>query len=213
MPQPASPVSLGSIPAAEAGQVVDGTPVTSPSGEAAVAHGQAETSTAQPTDSGGLPQFKFEYWGGQIVWLVVLFALLYLLLARVFIPRLRRVRDQRDAAITGAIEEARRVRAEADGQAAAAHAEMSEARAKAQAAAADAKHRANLEAGERQRAQEVELNAKLAEAETRIRASRDAAMGSVREVAADTAAAIVERLTGRAAAPQEVEAALAPAQA
>ena len=209
MPAPASMA----IPAAEAGQVVDGTPVTSPSGEHAVASGRAETSTTQPAESGGLPQFKFEYWGGQIVWLVVLFAVLYALLARVFIPRLRKVRDDRDAAITGAIEEARRVRAEADAQAAAAHAEMSEARAKAQAAAADAKSRANAEASERQRAQEAELNAKLAEAETRIRTSRDAAMGSVRQVASDTAAAIVERLTGQAAAPQEVEAALASAGA
>ena len=88
MAQPASPVSLGAIPAAEAGQVVDGTPVSSPSGEHAVASGRAETSTTQPAVSGGLPQFKFEYWGGQIVWLVVLFAVLYALLARVFIPRL-----------------------------------------------------------------------------------------------------------------------------
>ena len=208
-----SPASPGAIVAAEAGQVVDGTPVGSPSGRAAVAANRAETSTAEPADSGGLPQFKFQYWGGQIVWLVVLFALLYGLLARVFIPRLRRVKDQREQAITGAIEEARRVRAEADAQAAAAHAEMSEARAKSQAAAADAKARANAEASERQRAQETELNAKLAEAELRIRASRDAAMGSVREVAADTAAAIVERLTGLAAPPQEVEAALASARA
>ena len=205
--------ATGSIPAAEAGQVVRGTPVTSPEGEAAVRAGKAETSTAEPAESGGLPQFKFEYWGGQIVWLVVLFALLYALLANVFVPRLRSVRDERDAAINGAIEEARRVRAEADGQAAAAHAEMSEARAKAQTAAADAKARANAEAQTRQKAQEAELNAKLAEAEARIRASRDAAMGSVREVAADTAAAIVDRLTGQPARPDEVEAALASAHA
>ncbi len=209
----AAPASAASIPAAEAAQVVDGTPVSSPEGERAVATGHAETSTAVPAETGGLPQFKFEYWGGQIVWLVLLFAVLYLLMARVFAPRLRRVRDAREAAITGAIEEARRVRAEADAQAAAAHAEMTDARAKAQSAAADAKRRANTEAGERQRAQEAELNAKLAEAEARIRASRDAAMGSVRGVAADAAAAIVERLTGQAAPPQEVEAALASAGA
>ena len=208
-----APASPGAVPAAEAGQVVQGTPTASSEGQAAVRSGEAQTSTTAPAESGGLPQFRFEYWGGQIVWLLVLFALLYTLLARVFIPRLRRVKDQREQAITGAVEEARRVRAEADAQAAAAHADMSEARAKAQAAAADAKARANHEAGERQRAQETELNARLAEAELRIRASRDAAMGSVREVAADTAAAIVERLTGLAAQPQEVEAALASAGA
>lgn len=207
---PAAPAQIGDVPAEEAGEAVRGVPVT-PQTAAGVA--DVRPGTSPPAETGGLPQFRFEYWGGQIVWLVVLFALLYLLLSRVFTPRLRRVRDQREQAVTGAIEEARRVRAEADAQSAAAHAEMVEARAKAQSAAADAKARANAEASERQRAQETELNARLSEAEARIGASRDAAMGSVREVAADTASAIVQRLTGRAADTQEVEAALASARA
>ena len=180
---------------------------------AAGAAAETTTATTKPAEEGGLPQFKVEYWGGQILWLVILFAALYLLLSRVFVPRLRGVRDQRDAAITGAIEEARRVRAEADAQAAAAQAEMAEARAKAQAAASDAKARAAAEAHARQHAQEQELNARLAEAETRIAASRDAVMVSLREIAAETAGVIVARLTGQAASPQELDAALRPAQA
>ncbi len=190
--------SAGSLPSQEAGEAVNGVKATP----------EQRATTEAPSAETGLPQFRFEYWAGQIVWLVVLFALLYTLLARVFVPRLRKVKDDRDTAINGAVEEARRVRAEADAQAAASHAEMSEARAKAGAAASDAKARAAAEAQARQRAQDVELNARLAEAEARIAASRDAAMGSVREVAADTAAAIVERLTGRPAEAGEVDAAL-----
>lgn len=196
-------------PAREAEQAVTGHSAT----PQAVAATHAGAEGAAGGHGGGLPQLDMSYWGGQIVWLLVLFALLYALIATVFAPRLRRVRDERDAAINGAIEEARRVRAEADAQAAAAQAEMTEARAKAQAAAADAKARAAAEAHARQAAQEAELNARLEAAETRIRASRDAAMGSVRQVAADTAGAIVERLTGRPAEPAEVEAALGPGRA
>ena len=202
---PDAPAIPGAIPAAEAGDAVRGVPVTPEQVSA------AEARHAGTTEAAGLPQFQFQHWAGQIVWLVMLFALLYLLLARVFVPRLRGVRDQRDAAIDGAIAEARRAQAEADAQGKAAQAEMAEARAKAQSAASDAKARANAEATARQHAQEAELNTRLAEAETRIRASRDAAMASVREVAADTAAAIVERLTGLAPAAGEVDAAL-PAQ-
>lgn len=187
----------------EVGEAVTSREVTPATTTAERAHSEAEGH------QGGLPQFRMEYWGGQIVWLVVLFALLYLLLARVFVPRLRKVRDERGAAIEGAIADARRAQAEAEAQAAAAQAEMTEARARASAAATDAKARAAAEAKSRQAAQEAELSARLAEAETRIQASRESAMGSMREVASDTAAAIVERLTGRPAEPAELDAALA----
>ena len=205
-----SPANPGSIPAAEAGDAVRGVPVTPEQVSAAEAQraGAHEGAEATGAEQAGLPQFRFEYWGGQIAWLLILFTLLYVLLARVFVPRLRRVRDERDAAIEGAIAEARRVQAEAEAQGLAATAEMNEARAKAQAAASDAKARAAAEAKARQAAQEAELNAKLAEAETRIQASRESAMGSMREVASDTAGAIVERLTGRPADAAELDAAL-----
>ena len=190
----------GAAVAAQAGDAVTGRPVTP---------AQATESSASVEHQGGLPQFRTEYWGAQIIWLLVLFAALYLLLARVFVPRLRKVRDDRDSAINGAIEDARRVRREADAQAAAARQEMNDARASAQAAAAQAKQRAAAEAAERTAAQEAELGRKLDAAEARIRASRDAAMSSVRDVASDTAAAIVEKLTGRGASEAELDAALA----
>ncbi len=201
----AQTVSTEPAPAREAAEAVTGREAPAPPG---AAHAAVEHQ-----GKSGLPQLEAAFWGGQIVWLVVLFALLYALIATVFAPRLRKVRDDRAAAIDGAIADARRAQAETDAQAAAAKRQMDEARAKAQAAATDAKTRVAAEARERQLAQEAELNTRLEAAEARIRASRDAAMASVREVAADTAGAIVERLTGRAATPAEVEGALAAAPA
>ena len=191
-----------STPAAEAGQAVTDREVT-----------PAATSEVHAKGQGGLPQFRMEYWGGQIIWLLILFAILYVLLSRVFVPRIRRVLDERAGSIEGAIAEARSVRAEADAQARAADAEMAEARASALRTAADAMAKSAAEARERQAVQEAELSEKLSAAEARIREARDRSMGSVREVAADAVAAITERLTGRPATSQEVDAALGPGSA
>ena len=196
--------SVGAIPSAEAGGAVTGVKHTVE--QTAEAHG-AEA------ESGGLPQFKTESWAGQILWLLILFAALYLLLSRVFVPRLRKVKDERESAISGAIESARCARAEADAQAAAAQAELAEARAKAQAASSEAKARAAAESQARQKAQEADLAAKLGEAETRIAASRDKAMESVKGIAAETAAAIVARLTGETPSDADVQTALTAARA
>ena len=185
-------------PAAEAAEAVTGHEVAAGASEVA-AHGG---------EGGGLPQFDVAYWGGQIVWLLILFALLYFLLSRVFIPRLRKALDERESAITGAIAAARQVQAEADAQAAAARTAVAQARDDARRTAADAKTASSTEAARRQQAEEAQLNARLAEAETRIAAQRDAALANVRTIAGDTAEAIVERLTGEPVTVAEVETAL-----
>lgn len=158
---------------------------------------------------GGLPQLQFQHWPGQIVWLLVIFAVLYVLLSKVFLPRVGGALEARDQKIAGDMAEARVLRDQAEAEAKAAETEMTEARAKAGRTAAEAKARSAAESAERQGALEAELGEKLAAAETRIRASRDKAMGQVRGIAADTAKAIAEKLTGVPASQAEIDKALA----
>jgi F-type H+-transporting ATPase subunit b len=189
--------SPAALPTAEGVEAVTGHETTAGVADAA-AHGEG----------GGLPQLEMEYWGGQIVWLLVTFAILYFLIARVFAPRLRGALDAREQTITGALADARRVQTEAEAQTAAAQAELAAARAAAQRTATEAKARAQAEAAARQAQEEAKLNQHLVQAEGRIRQSRDDAMANVRTIAVDTAQAITEKLTGRPAAASEIEAAL-----
>ena len=140
--------------------------------------------------------------------MVFLFAILYLLIAKVFAPRMRRVFDEREATISGAVAAARQVQAEAAGQAEAAKAEVAAARASSRATAAAAKARVTEQANARSAAEEAVVNARIAEAETAIGKTRDAAMANVATIAADTASAIVERLTGKAPTAAEATAAV-----
>jgi len=166
-----------------------------------------ETTTGASTEAhaeGGLPQFQIAPWGGQIVYLIFLFLVLYALIAKVFAPRMRRVFDDRSDTIGKAILEARSVQEEAQSQAAAAHAEIAEARASSRRTANEAKARITADVARRQAEQEDVLAARVAEAETRIGQMRDRAMGQVETVADDTTRAIVEKLTGKAASAAEL---------
>lgn len=174
----------------------------------AVADTHASTEAAHGEGGGGLPQFEFQHWFGQIVYLIFLFAVLYWLMAKVFVPRLRGVIDQRAATIADAVQTARQVQAEAAGQAAAAKAEVEAARASSRATAAAAKARVTDAANARAAEEEAVVNARIAEAETAIGKTRDAAMTNVASIASDTAAAIVERLTGKAPTAAEAAAAV-----
>ncbi|WGM37946.1 hypothetical protein [Caulobacter sp. NIBR1757] len=174
--------------------------------------GDTHATTEAEHGSGGLPQFEFQHWAGQIAWLLILFAILYVLMSRVFTPRLRRVLDEREGTIAGALEQARKVQEEANAQAAQAKADLADARASAQRMAAEARAKASAQAQARQAAEDAKLAERMAEAETRIRASRDAAMTHVSEIASDTASAIVEKLTGAAPKASDLNAALAAAK-
>ena len=171
-------------------------------------HATTEAAHGGEHESGGLPQFEFQHWLGQIVYLIFLFAVLYFLIARVFAPRMRRVFDEREQTINTAIATARQVQAEAAGQAEAAKAEVEAARASSRATAAAAKARVTEEANTRAAAEEAVVNARIAEAETAIGKTRDAAMANVGAIATDTAAAIVDRLTGKAPTAAEAAAAV-----
>ena len=171
-------------------------------------HATTEAAHGGEHESGGLPQFEFQHWFGQIVYLVFLFVVLYFLIARVFAPRMRRVFDERSSTIATAIETARQVQAEAAGQAEAAKREVEEARAASRATAAAAKARVTEEANARAAAEEAAVSARIAEAEAAIARTRDAAMGNVGSIASDTASAIVERLTGKAPSAAEAAAAV-----
>jgi F-type H+-transporting ATPase subunit b len=170
------------------------------------AHPTTETTEAEH-GGGGLPQFEFQHWGGQIAYLVLLFVILYVLMSRVFAPRMRRVIDERESTIATAIDTAKQVQTEALEQAKAAEAEVAEARARAHRVAADARAAAAAAAAERNATEESRVAARVAEAEARIQAARDAAMSHVGGIANETATAIVAKLTGTAPTVAELKAA------
>lgn len=169
---------------------------------------RTETLVPEAEGAGGLPQFEFETWAGQIVYLLILFAVLYLLVSRIFAPRLRRVMDERADTISTAVATARQVQAEAADQAASAKAEVAQARADSRSLAAAARARVTEQANTRRASEEAEVNARIAEAERFIGQTRDAAMANVGTIAADTTRAIVERLTGAPVSAAEAAAAV-----
>lgn len=168
-------------------------------------------SAAEKGGSGGLPQFDIGQWPGQMVWLLIIFAVLYLLFSRVFVPAVGGTIDAREDKISGDIGDARRARDAAKGDLEAAAAELAAARTRAHKVATDAQREAKATAAARQAQEEVKLSQALAAAEARIVTARTEAMSHVRTIAIETAQAMINRLTGTVADAAEVEKALGDA--
>ena len=125
------------------------------------------------------------------------------------LPRVGAILENRRSRIEGDLADAARMQEQASAASAAYDTKLAEAKTRAQALAQQT-HEQLLAADEaRRHALEAELNGKMAAAEQQIAETKARAMGNVEGIARDAAAAIVQHLTGKAADPQAVDAAVA----
>ena len=164
--------------------------------------------TETPAGHNQFPPFQTQNFPSQIVWLAFTFILLYVLMARIALPRIGSILAERSKRITDDIAAARALKEQSDAAHAAYEKALADARARAQSIAAGTREREAAAAEETNKRLEAQLHERLAAAEKSIAATRTAAMGNVGGIATATAGAIVERLIGVKPAVHEVAAAV-----
>jgi F-type H+-transporting ATPase subunit b len=157
--------------------------------------------------SGGLPQFDFQWWPGQIAWMTIIFLVILAFMRLFAVPRLGGTIAEREGRISGDIAEARRLKAEAEAQVQEAATQRAQSRAQAHKVAQEARAHAQADVASKLAVEEAKLAETTGAAEAGIAQARERAMANVRGIAAETAGVIIEKLTGRAASAAEIEAA------
>jgi len=145
-----------------------------------------------------MPQLDISTFTPQLFWLAVWFVVLYLLMAKIGLPRIAVALDARRQRREDDLAGAAQMKAEAEAANAAFQQTMSQARAEAQAVIKEAADRLAAEAAERHRALAASLAQQIADAEQRIAAARTQALMEVRGIAIDVGRAVVEKLIGSA---------------
>lgn len=158
------------------------------------AHGAAEAAA----HTGVFPPFAGDTFASQLLWLAITFGILYVLMSRVALPRIAAVLHKRAVRIGQDLEEAQAFKTQSEVAGAAYEKSLTEAGNKAKAIAQETRHALAAESEAKRKALEATLATRMAESEATIRSRTQEAMGHVRGIAAETATAIVERLTGQA---------------
>ena len=166
------------------------------------------THTEVPQGHGTFPPFDPQTFPSQLFWLTLVFVLLYVLMAKVALPRIGRIIEERRKHIDAHLAEAQGFKEQSDAAVVAHDKRLAEARLEAQTIASTIRQQKAVEAEESRTRLEAQLRERLAAAEQSIATARSAAMANVKTIAADSAAAIVERLIGRTPSNEEIAAAL-----
>ena len=165
---------------------------------------------AEEHSTGVFPPFDPSTFASQLLWLAITFGALYLIISRAAVPRIGSILEQRKTRIEGDLKEADRLRVETERAAAEYEQALAEARQRAHAIAEETRQSIRTDIEGKRAAVEADLSRKVAEAEASIQASKAVALKSVDGIAADTAAELVQRLTGEVS-KADVDAAVAAA--
>jgi F-type H+-transporting ATPase subunit b len=149
----------------------------------------------------------------QFFWLLLVLALIYFGIGRAMLPKIQSTVDARDKRIADDLAAAQAARERADAIEAEYRTRMDDSRSEALKVAQAAKQSSAEATEARIKAVDAEVGAKVTEAEARIRAATDAALGDIESVAAEAAQDMVAKLAGvsvsRAEADKAVKAAMA----
>ena len=164
------------------------------------------TGADHAADAGAaFPPFDFSTFPSQLFWLAISFVLLYILLSRLVLPKLGSIIETRKGRIASDLDEAARLKAEADEALADTEKQLAVARSDARAKAEKTRSEIDAKISEISASKASELDQKLSEAEGRIEEMKASAMSNVSEIASTTTAAILAQL-GSEASSDDIEA-------
>lgn len=158
-----------------------------------------------------MPQLNFGDFAPQLIWLALTFIAMYLLMARVALPRIATVLEERRDRIANDLAQAEQLRRETDQAIAAYEKALADAKAKANAIAQQTRDRLNEELERERNEVEEQIQEKLEKAESEIARTKQEALSHVEEIARDTTAALVEQLLGEKVAQDSLDKAVAQA--
>ena len=156
-----------------------------------------------------MPQLEFATYVPQLVWLAITFIVLYLVMSKVALPRIANVLEERQRKIQHDLDEAERLKSEAEKALAEYDTALAGARDQAHQVLAAARAELQADTEARRASVEADIAAQTAKAEAAVAAAKAEAMAGVQAAAVDTASAIVHRIAGLDADQASVDAAVA----
>ena len=155
-----------------------------------------------------MPQLDFSTFPTQWVWLAITFVVLYVLMAKVALPRVGQVLEERQNRIDDNLEMAGSLKQEAEAAAEAYEKSLTAARAEAQAVIREVAEQVTTEASKKTEELAGKLSVQVKTAEDKITAAKDAAVAGLRDVAIEVAGEIAAKLTDDKVADKAVSAAV-----
>jgi len=169
-------------------------------------HGDAHTETGAHEKI--FPPFHAPDFSPQLIWLGLSFVVLYVIMARIALPRLASIIEGRRDKIADDLDKAAALKAEADAALKAYETALEQARARAQTIASEMREKLQAETDRLKKEVDAKLAQQIEAAEGQINTTKNAALANLKGVATEVTGVIITHLMGEAANSAAVTAAV-----
>ena len=155
-----------------------------------------------------MPQLELEYFAPQIIWLVISFTVLWLLMAKLALPRIGLILEERQNRISDNLAMAENLKLDADAEIEAYETAISEGKEQARLIISEAIKSSASEAEKQTQELNMAISKMLKEAEERIESAKSLAIENIESSAVEITSDIIERITDKEIQETEVKVAV-----
>jgi F-type H+-transporting ATPase subunit b len=156
----------------------------------------------------GMPQLDPTYWASQAFWLILIFTLLYLSLAKMFIPKIKEGIDDRENKIKDDLDEAQKIKLITEEKHKDYEITIENAKKEVQKIIFESKNKLNSEIQNKKKRIEKEIEAEVRSAEQEIEKLKKDSLASISTISEEIASRVIEVVSGEPLNQSSVKAAV-----
>jgi F-type H+-transporting ATPase subunit b len=158
------------------------------------------------TAEAGMPQLDPTYWASQAFWLILIFTLLYLVLSKMFIPKIKESIDDRENKIKDDLDEAQELKTISDKKFNEYEIIIENAKKEFQKIIFESKNKLNTDIQNKKKKIELEIESELKNAEKEIEDLKKESLTSISIISKEMTLKIIEKVSGEPLNQSSIEA-------
>ena len=142
----------------------------------------------------GMPQLNPEFWAAQIFWLIVIFSFLYLIIWKIFLPRITYGIENRKSRVVNDLDEAQKLKESAEKKLNEYNKIIEEAKKEAKKIIDDSKKKLDRDIEDKKRKFNDEIEKELIATDKEIKNLKKSSISNIKNIAAETTSEMIKQI-------------------
>jgi len=142
----------------------------------------------------GMPQLDTKFWAAQIFWLILIFSILYLVIWKIFLPRITYSIENRKSRIVNDLDEAQKLKESAEKKLEAYNKIIENSKQEAKKIIEDGKKRLNQDIENKKKDFNNQIEKEIAEIEKEIKDLKKTSLSNISKIASETSAELMKKI-------------------
>ena len=142
----------------------------------------------------GMPQLNPEFWAAQIFWLILTFSALYLIIWKIFLPRITYSIENRKSRIVNDLSEAEKLKENAEKKLKEYNQIMENSKKEAKRIFEDSRKKLDQDIESKKQKFNIELEKEMSAVEKEIKDLKKTSLPNIRKIAAETSAEVIKKI-------------------